>query len=118
MNDYTVMMLPSNTTKAEIWKKYIDSCDLSVKPVALSSFKRIWIKYLLHIAVMSTGSDLCETCQNKNNLIMKSVNCSEEEKSERLRAQEKHLNLAKECRDYYRTECQLSKQLLVKSSRK
>lgn len=41
MRDYTVMMLPSDTTKAEIWKKYVDSCDPSVKPVALSSFKRI-----------------------------------------------------------------------------
>jgi len=109
MCDYTVMMLPSDTTKAEIWKKYVGSCDPSVKPVALSSFKRIWIKYLPHIAVMSIASDLCETYQNNNNLIMKSVNCSEEEKSERLKAQEKHLNLAKQCRNYYRTECQLSK---------
>jgi hypothetical protein len=103
------MMLPSDTTKAEIWKKYVDSCAPSVKPIALSSFKRIWIKYLPHIAVVSIASDLCETCQNNNNLIIKSVNCSEEEKNERLKAQEKHLNLAKECRDYYRTECQLSK---------
>jgi hypothetical protein len=62
MNDYTVMMLPSNTTKAEIWKKYVDSCDLSVKPVALSSFKRIWIKYLLHIAVMSIYGGLSQRC--------------------------------------------------------
>ena len=82
-------MLPSDTTKAEIWKKYADSCIPSVKPVALSSLKRIRIKYLPHIAVMSIASDLCEICQNNNNLIMKSFNCSEEEKSERLKAQEK-----------------------------
>ena len=49
---------------------------------------------------MSIASDLC---QNNNNLIMKSVNCSGEEKSECLKAQEKHLNLAKQCRNYYCT---------------
>ena len=36
---------------------------------------------------------------------MKSVNCSEAEKSERLRTQEEHLARARECREYYRSQC-------------
>ena len=36
---------------------------------------------------------------------MKSANCSETEKSERLRVQEEHLARAKECREYYRRQC-------------
>ena len=59
---------------------------------------------------MKIASDLCDTCQQNNNLIMKSVNCSEAEKSAQLIKQEQHLALAKECRDYYKQQCELSSQ--------
>ena len=56
------------------------------------------------MAMMKIASDLCDTCQQNNNLIMKSVNCSEAEKSAQLIKQEPHLALAKECRDYYKQQ--------------
>jgi hypothetical protein len=34
MNVYTVMMLPGDTTKTEIWKKYVDSFDPSLCQVS------------------------------------------------------------------------------------
>ena len=37
---------------------------------------------------------------------MKSVNCSEAEKSAKLINQEQHLALAKDCRDYYKQQCE------------
>ena len=43
---------------------------------------------------------------------MKSVNCSEAEKSERLRVQEEHLARARECREYYRSQCSEASQFL------
>lgn len=104
MRDYTVMMLTNDTIRAEIWKTYVDCSDPSINPFAWSSFKRIWIKYLPYITVMGIASDLCDTCQN-NNIIMQSVNYSEAEKGERVKAQEKHLHFDKA----YRTECQLPK---------
>lgn len=106
MKDYTVMMLPSDVTKSNLWRKYTQACvDSSCKSVGLTKFKNIWKAYLPHIAVMKIASDLCDTCQQNNNLIMKSVNCSETEKSARLKKQEEHLALAKECRNYYRQQC-------------
>ena len=36
---------------------------------------------------------------------MKSVNCTEDEKSAHLKQQENHLALAKECRAYYKQQC-------------
>ena len=107
MKDYTVMMLPSDVTKANLWRTYTRACgDISSKAVGLTKFKNIWKLYLPHIAVMKISSDLCDTCQQNNNLIMKSVNCTEDEKSACLKQQENHLALAKECRAYYKQQCE------------
>ena len=107
MKDYTVMMLPSDVTKANLWRKYVRACaDSSSKAVGLTKFKNIWKLYLPHIAVMKVSSDLCDTCQQNNNLIMKAVNCTEEEKSARLKQQENHLVLAKVCGAYYKQQCE------------
>ena len=107
MKDYTVMMLPSDVTKTNLWRKYSKACaEASCRAVGLTKFKNIWKLYLPHIAIMKIASDLCDTCQQNNNLIMKSVNCSEAEKSAQLIKQEQHLALAKECRDYYKQQCE------------
>ena len=107
MKDYTVMMLPSDVTKTNLWRKYSKACaEASCRAVGLTKFKNIWKLYLPHIAIMKIASDLCDTCQQNNNLIMKSVSCSEAEKSAQLIKQEQHLALAKECRDYYKQQCE------------
>ena len=109
MKDYTVMMLPSDVTKYNLWRKYSKACaDASCRAVGLTKFKNIWKLYLPHIAIMKIASDLCDTCQQNINLIMKSVNCSEAEKSAQLVKQEQYLALAKECRDYYKQQCENS----------
>ena len=106
MKDYSVMMLPSDVTKSGVWNQYVESCGESgLTAVGLTKFKCIWAMYLPSICVMKISSDLCDTCQKNNSLIMKSVNCSEAEKSERLRTQEEHLARARECREYYRSQC-------------
>ena len=106
MKDYSVMMLPSDMTKSGIWKNYVESCSESgIRAVGLTKFKCVWALYLPHISVMKISSDLCDTCQKNNSLIMKSMNCNENEKSERLRVQEEHLARARECREYYRSQC-------------
>ena len=111
MKDYTVMMLPSDVTKSNLWRRYSKACaEASCRAVGLTKFKNLWKLYLPHIAIMKIASDLCDTCQQNNNLIMKSVNCSEAEKSAQLIKQEQHLALAKECRDYYKQQCELSSQ--------
>ena len=81
MKDYSVMILPSDMTKSGIWKNYVESCaESGLRAVGLTKFKCTWAMYLPSISVMKISSDLCDTCQKNNNLIMKSVNCSEAEK--------------------------------------
>ena len=65
MKDYTVRMLPSDVTKANLWRTYTRACgDLSSKAVRLTKFKNIWKLYLPHNVVMKRiSSDLCDTCQ-------------------------------------------------------
>ena len=104
---YTVMMLSSDVTKANLWRMYTKACgDLSSKAVGPTKFKNIWKLYPPQIAAMKISSDLCDTCQQNNNLIMKSVNCTEDEKKARLKQQENHLALVKECRAYYKQQCE------------
>ena len=95
--------------KTNLWRKYSKACaEASCRAVGLTKFKNIWKLYLPHIAIMKIASDLCDTCQQNSNLIMKSVNCSEAGKSAQLIKQEQHLALAKECRDYYKQQCENS----------
>ena len=113
MKDYSVMMLPSDITKSGIWGNYVSSCSQSgIRAVGLTKFKYAWALYLPHISVMKISSDLCDTCQKNSSFIMKSVNCSEAEKSERLRTQEEHLAIARECREYYRRQCNEASQFI------
>ena len=92
--------------KANLWRQYSRACAESSSPdVGLTKLKNIWKLYLPHIAIVKISSDLCDTFQQNNNFIMKSVNCTEAEKSARLKQQEDHLALAKECRAYYKQQC-------------
>ena len=60
---------------------------------------------------MKLSSDLCDTCQRNNYLIMHSGDLSEGDKPFRLRKQEQHLCDAKSCRNYYRSQCDKSSEL-------
>ena len=50
---------------------------------------------------MKPTIDLCWTCQQNTVLMQRSANLPEGEKSERLKAAEKHLDAAREEQSYY-----------------
>lgn len=60
---------------------------------------------------MKVSSDLCDTCQKNNTLIMKTINADEASKSEKLKVQERHLRVAQDCRNYYKGQCTLTENL-------
>lgn len=64
-------------------------------------FLQIWKDVLPHISTMKPASDLCFECQQLMSLIMRSAHLSEDEKSERLRNAERHLQSAKAERQWY-----------------
>ena len=60
---------------------------------------------------MKPMTDLCWTCQKNNSSIIRSVNCSEQDKTEVLKRAEEHLRIVHVERSYYNTklaECSLS----------
>jgi hypothetical protein len=59
---------------------------------------------------MKPASDLCSTCQGFTVSLSKTGNLQEEEKALILQKYWDHLEKAKKQRDYYRVQCQESKE--------
>lgn len=61
---------------------YKESCQISgTQAVAYTTFITLWRTLLSHIVVGRPMSDLCWTCQQNSNIILKAVNKPVEEKS-------------------------------------
>ena len=71
-------LLPSNLSKRKIWNQYLSSME---KCVAYSTFCRLWKCLIPSILIMKPITDLCWQCQQNNTAVIRSANCSEEEKS-------------------------------------
>ena len=54
---------------------------IGIYDVAYTTFCNYWQTLLPHIVVGKPMSDLCRTCQQNSNIILKAVNKSTEEKS-------------------------------------
>ena len=75
-----IQILPSSTTKKAIWLLYDETA--SRRRVAYCTFCQVWSRFLPQVVVARPMTDLCATCQKNSAAIVRSVNLSEEEKSE------------------------------------
>ena len=115
--DYSIMLLPSDVSKASVHREYItatkkleETIQKPIRSFGYREFCRLWSEVVPYIRVMPPADDLCLTCQDNTSLILKSANLSEDEKSQRLQIAEKHLQCAKKQRNYYRKQVQLSQE--------
>jgi hypothetical protein len=115
--DYSIMLLPSDVSKASVHREYVKATKKleekilkSVRCFGYREFCRLWSEVVPYIRVMPPADDLCPTCQDNASLILKSANLSEDEKSQRLQIAEKHLECAKKQRNYYREQVHLSQE--------
>ena len=76
--DYKVMLLPSNVARLH---EYCTASQELTNPeggqiqiFGYCEFCRLWAKVIPYIAVMLPASDLCLTCQENTNVIMRSAN--------------------------------------------
>lgn len=78
-----VELLPSSTTKQQVWQQYCASLVTSTThhQVAYSTFCTIWRRVVPHIMVTKPMSDFCWICQSNSTAIMRSANQPEEQKS-------------------------------------
>ena len=115
-NDYNIMLLPSDTTKASVYRKYVTSTKelhnnsgKFVRCFGYREFCRLWSEVVPFIRTMPPAEDICQICQENATRVMQSANCSEEEKRGILLAAEQHLKCAKLQRAYYQKQVQKSK---------
>ena len=100
------LLLPSNSSKSEIYRHYVTAKQADGKPhVSWAKFHILWRDTLPHIDTMKPASDLCFECQTNMRSIQESANMTEEEKFKRIDAAEAHLKAAKRQRDYYNEQC-------------
>ena len=112
--DYRVMKLPSDVTKASVYSAYqagVQMLDEQVRIVSYRQFCRLWQEIVPFVTTMKPSTDLCFVCQENVASIMRSSNLPEDEKSDRLKLAEKHLKFAKEERAEYNKKKQASKEI-------
>ena len=90
--DYRVMLLPSDMSKSAVYRFYVKACETEqVNCVSRRTFENIWKDLRPYIASMKPATDLCHTCQQNANLLMKSANMPELMKSQRLQDAQTYL---------------------------
>lgn len=100
--DYRVMKLPSSENKISVYNRYKKACEkCGERLVARSTFCEIWSRLCPYIATMKPADDLCNECHTNSLTIARMSNLSDTEKNETLQKAMKHLEAAKEQRDYY-----------------
>ena len=79
-----IQLLPSSTSKKSIWELFQSSCSVSSsnRPVAYSTFCRLWHTLVPNVITMKPMSDLCWTCQQNSATVLRMTNASEGEKSQ------------------------------------
>ena len=105
--DSDICLLPSAESKHDIWTHYELSCKkASLLSVGFVTFCNLWKMFTHWIIVSKPMTDLCWKCQNNNNMIYRCSNNTDEEKSEKLKEQLKHIEGAKNERIYYKKQCE------------
>ena len=106
-----IRLLPSSATKASIHRLYEQSAERAGLPVvSYAKFVDMWNKLRPHKRITKPMTDLCHTCQKNNTKIYRSANLPDEEKTEIVREQERHLLNAERERSLYKNACNESKE--------
>lgn len=105
--DYNIMLLPSETTKASVYREYTNTSGEFVRYFGYCEFCRLWKEVVPYIRTIPPAEDICHVCQENAVRIMQSANYTE--KKELLVTAEKHLGCAKKKRVYYQKQVDESK---------
>ncbi|XP_062610795.1 uncharacterized protein LOC134272593 [Saccostrea cucullata] len=112
-----VLLLPSDTTTADIHAKYeILAEEMNFRRIHLRTFQRTWHELCPFITIMNPCTDLCQLCQNFSHQLSTVSNMNDEEKEEILSTYTQHVSQAKQQRDYYRHQYTTSKEVFISLS--
>lgn len=114
--DYRVILLPSDMLKSSVYRFYVKACKSEeFTIVSRRTLVNIWNGLCPYIAAMKPATDLCHTCQQNANLLMKAANMPDAVKSQRLLDAQAHLSLARVQRQHYNEQCTLAKENVANS---
>lgn len=102
--DFRITKLPSNITKAFLYRLYVEANE-NERTVGRSSFYDIWQKFCPFITTMKPASDLCDVCQEQSMSFGKTKFSSAEEIEQKLNEFQKHIKYSKMQREYYQDCC-------------
>ena len=102
-----IKLLPSSTSKRGIWRTYREAAeqDTTVHSVAYTTFCCLWKAQLPYIIIMKPMTDLCWTCQQNSNAILRASNCPEAAMSTVVEKAMEHLRIVQVERSFYKTTC-------------
>ena len=107
---FDIKLLPSNYTKASVWRLYTAAMETAgERAVKVDSFRKLWRTLVPYIVKTRPMTDLCWICQKNNSAIYRSANVSDENKSERVRHQQAHLEKVVRERSLYQDMVRASK---------
>lgn len=110
---FRIKLLPTSTSKAELWKCYKDAAeDEGFEVMGYTKFVTTWNDFLPFIKIMQPSTDLCHTCQKNTEKISGKANVSEDEKMAAIAEHSDHLNKAKSERELYNAAVDESKTVL------
>ena len=102
--DERYLLLPSDLTKAFIFKKYEAACTKDhVVPFKRRKFETVWNEILPYIVTARPATDLRFVCQQNNRLIATAANVPDNIKSQRL--QKRHNRHNSTLIELMRSEC-------------
>ena len=100
--DDRALLLPTDLTKAKVFRMYLDSCaSQQTKPVGRTKFHTVWTSLRPYVCTMKPADDLCLECQTLCKSMTNTGHLSEEQKEERVKAYTDHLDEAKQERQNY-----------------
>lgn len=111
-----IQLLPSSTSKAEIYRLYVLSMNqLELRCVADSTFRSLWLELLPRIVLSRPMTDLCWECQRNNRAISVTSNLPDIVKQAKLKKQQQHLEVVHQERKVYQDMVNSSKLTLQHS---
>lgn len=98
-----VVKLPFSDSKIEMYRKYSNAAsdDKEIEIVGRSSFFNIWNNYCPEIMTMKPASDLCTTCRQNSIKLANLADMPTEKQTALLKISIKHLEDAKQQREFY-----------------
>ncbi|XP_030833175.1 uncharacterized protein LOC115920747 [Strongylocentrotus purpuratus] len=126
-SDPRIRLLPTNQTKASVWRSY--ETELASKndqrvakglpphrSAKQTTFLNVWRRYCPFVITSRPKIDLCWQCQKNNSAVYQSANLTEEDKLGRIQTQTEHLAHVAVERNLYR-DMVLDSQAAVKEGR-